>query len=112
MEGDAGDVARVDWGRGAECKWNPNLAVAPDHRRPLQGIGHEAPGPQQRPIDAAGADRFLRLVVPAGDRVVHIIAAAAQHRELDDMANTCRAGAGDRKSTRLNSSHLGSSYAV
>jgi hypothetical protein len=57
--------------------------IGRDHFRPVERVGHERGGPQERPPDAAVADRLLAGPVQGGDRVGGVVSDVA-HGQLDD----------------------------
>lgn len=57
--------------------------IGRDHSRPVERVGHERGGPQERPPDAAVADRLLAGPVQGGDRVGGVVSDVA-HGQLDD----------------------------
>src|SRR3712207_7366168 len=67
------------------------------------------PGMGERDLVLIGLDVLDHLADRAGFQVGP---ADERHRDVGDQANAGKGGGGDRKSTRLNSSHANISYAV
>jgi len=81
--GDRRYVRRVDDSGPANGERGVHELMRRDHSRPVERVGHERGRPQERPPDAAVADRLLAGPVPAGDRVGGVVSDVA-HGQLDD----------------------------
>jgi hypothetical protein len=81
--GDRCDVRRVDDSGAANGERRVHDLIGRDHRRPVERVGHEPGRPQERPLDAAVADRLLAGPVQGRDRVGGAVA-YGEHGQLDD----------------------------
>src|SRR5262245_62805210 len=90
--GPAGDGRATAGGEAGGSRWG-----GPAARAPGPGPARPSAALQQRPEPGGDADEVLRLADPERPGVGQVA--------LDELAQ-------DRKSTRLNSSHLGIPYAV
>src|SRR5262245_62736097 len=102
-------LAQSAWAqqKGWEAEWNAILAAA---KKEGKVVVANSPDPAMRDISASFQSRF-------GITVEHLSAGASRiagrlRSELQAGINTVDVVLRDRKSTRLNSSHLGISYAV
>ena len=81
--GDRCDVGRVDDRGSASGERGVHDLIGRDHSRPVERVGHVRGRPQERPADAAVADRLLAGPVHGGDRVGRVVSDAA-HGQFDD----------------------------
>src|SRR5204863_4565160 len=93
-------------------------------RRAAPSAGHSGPGPGADPLSAAPVPRRVPAAVRRPDRPVPGMSARERASQVEAAVRRVRATAGraahvdevaallDRKSTRLNSSHVEISYAV